>query len=227
MWLAALIMGLAGSLHCAGMCSPLAMTITGMKGSAISNRILYNTGRITIYGLLGGVVASIGYILPISKYQNLLSLLLALALLTMAVVGITDVRIPFLSKAMIKFTNFLKNQFGKFLHRKGSLALLCLGGLNGLLPCGLTFVALSFCITLTTPVEGFFYMFLFGVGTLPVMLGFASIAGFVTRKLKWDLKNVTTALMAISGILLIVRVFLLHAPEGHEAHNLVDIIICR
>lgn len=227
MWLTALIMGLAGSLHCAGMCSPLAMSITGMKGPAFGNRVMYNSGRIIMYGLLGGVVSSIGYILPLSKYQNLLSIVLALALLTMAMVGITDVRIPFLTKSMIKFTSFLKNQFGKFLHRKGSFALLCLGGLNGLLPCGLTFVALSFCLTLTTPFDGFFYMFLFGMGTLPVMLGFVSIAGFVASKLKWDIKKITTGLMAISAILLIVRVFILHSPEGHEAHNLVDIIICR
>ncbi len=227
MWLTAVVMGLAGSLHCAGMCSPLAITVTSMKGPAISNRIVYNLGRITMYGLMGAVVAVSGFILPLSKYQNLLSVLLGLVLIVMAAAGITGVRIPFFTSVLTRFTSTLKIQFAKFLQQKNSLSLLVLGALNGVLPCGLTFLALTFCLTLATPAEGFAYMFLFGIGTLPVMLGFVSIGGFITRKLHWNIKNITTGLMIISGILLIARVFLVHSPEGHETHDLVDVIICR
>jgi hypothetical protein len=228
MFLTALIMGMAGSLHCAGMCSPLAMTVTNLNPSVIFNRVLYNSGRIITYGLLGAIAASIGHMLPISGFQNLLSVILGFSLIVMAAVGITAVKVPFLTHALLKFTGLLKKTFSKILYRKNPGSMLLLGSLNGLLPCGLTFLAVSFCVTLATPVEGFAYMFVFGIGTLPVMLGLVSLIDLVKSRTNWNIKNLTTGLMIISGLLLIARVFLLHAPGGHHHESdLVDIVICR
>jgi sulfite exporter TauE/SafE len=53
MVLTALIMGLTGSLHCVGMCSPLAMAVGNMNTRAFLNRVTYNAGRIVTYGVLG------------------------------------------------------------------------------------------------------------------------------------------------------------------------------
>ena len=228
MLLSALIMGVAGSLHCAGMCSPLVMTVTNRRSSGISNRLLYNLGRITTYGVLGAIVATIGYVLPLSGFQNLLSLTLGLTLIALALVGTTGVRIPVLTAALARLMGVLKKAFSKILYQKNPGSLLLLGSLNGLLPCGLTLLALSFCITLQTPAEGFVYMFIFGIGTLPIMLGFVSVIGFVKTRLNWNIKAVTTGLMVLSGVLLIARVFLIHHPEGHTHElDLVDIVICR
>jgi len=221
-------MGIAGSLHCAGMCSPLAITVTNLTSSVAVNRILYNLGRITMYGLLGTTVAAAGHILPISKFQNLLSIALGLTLIIMAAVGITGVKIPIITPALFKLTGILKKLFSNFIYKKNPGSVLLLGSLNGLLPCGLTFLALSFCVTVTSPAQGFAYMFAFGIGTLPVMLGFVSLIDFIKNKLHWNVKNLTTGLMIASGILLIARVFLLHVPNDHSHEsNLVDIIICR
>jgi uncharacterized protein len=221
-------MGIAGSLHCAGMCSPLALAVTNLKFPAMTNRILYNLGRITMYGVLGGTTAAIGHLLPFSKYQNLLSITLGIGLIIIAIIGVTGMRIPLVTPLFIRLTGILKAAFSKYLRQKRAGTLLVLGALNGLLPCGLTFLALSFCITLTVPLEGFIYMLSFGVGTLPVMLGLVSIADIVKNKMHWNINKVTTAVMILSGILLIVRVFLVHIPDGnaHEM-NLVDIVICR
>lgn len=228
MWLTALIMGLAGSLHCAGMCSPLAMTITNMTSPAISNRLLYNAGRITTYGILGAIVAAAGSILPLPKAQNLLSIMLGIILLVMGITGVTGVRIPLITTTIIKFTTLLKKIFSSFIQQKHSGSLLLLGALNGLLPCGLTFLALTFCITLTTPFEGFLYMLLFGAGTLPVMLGLISVIQFFTKKLNLNIKRVTKGLLILSGLLLVVRVFLVHTPGEHSVHQgIVDIVLCR
>ncbi|HEY0656519.1 MAG TPA: sulfite exporter TauE/SafE family protein [Chryseosolibacter sp.] len=224
---AALIMGFAGSLHCAGMCSPLALAVTNMKSKAFANRILYNAGRISMYGLLGALFASIGYIFPINNFQTALSLGLGLVMIVLAVLGMTDVKVPFVAATMARVTAALKNVFSRFLTKKNPAAMIVLGSINGLLPCGLTFLALSFCVTLHSPLSGFAYMFTFGLGTLPVMLGLISILNVVTMKLKWDVKTVTTGLMALSGILLIARVFLVHAPEAHGHSPIVDIVICR
>jgi len=228
MFITALIMGFAGSLHCAGMCSPLAMAVTNAQSRAMYNRILYNLGRITTYGLLGVIIASIGYILPFTKFQNILSIALGVSLIMMAAIGITGLNIPVITPIMIRFTGVLKTFFSKFIHNKSPWALLFLGSLNGLLPCGLTLLALSFCLTANSPLEGFVYMFTFGIGTLPVMLGLVSIFNIITLKLKWNIKSVTTGLMVLSGMLLIARVFILHIPEGHPEHSsFIDIVICR
>jgi uncharacterized protein len=228
MLVSAFIMGIAGSLHCAGMCSPLAMTVTNTNGTVITNRILYNLGRITMYGLMGAIAAAVGYILPISRYQNLLSITFGLSLIVLASIGITGARIPFVTRGVMKFTTGIKNLFSRFIYRKNPGALLILGALNGLLPCGLTFLAISLCVTMTTPMEGFVYMFIFGIGTLPVMLGFVSIVDYIKNRLKWKFKTITTGLMVLSGVLLIARVFFIHMPEDH-AHemNIIDIVICR
>jgi uncharacterized protein len=228
MLLTAFLMGMAGSLHCAGMCSPLAFAVTNLKSSAMMNRILYNIGRITTYGILGAITATIGYILPFSKYQNLLSITMGASLIVMAVMGITGARIPIITNAMVKLTAILKTKFSEHIRNKRRGTLLFLGALNGLLPCGLTFLALSLCITLSVPAEGFLYMLVFGVGTLPVMLGLVSIVDIVKNKMQWNINKITTGLMILSGILLIARVFLVHLPEGHTHEmNVVDIVICR
>lgn len=228
MLLSALIMGIAGSLHCAGMCSPLAMAITNANSGAMINRILYNLGRIAMYGTMGAIVATVGYALPMSKFQNLLSVTLGVTLIMMGIIGITGIQIPFFTKGAVKFTAMLKKIFSRFIQQKTPASLLLLGALNGLLPCGLTFLALTVCLALATPLEGFAYMFTFGVGTLPVMLGLVSVFGFVTNRLHWNVKRVTTGLMILSGVLLIARVFLIHLHEAHYHHsNVIDMVICR
>jgi uncharacterized protein len=228
MLLSAFIMGIAGSLHCAGMCSPLALTVTNTNSVALVNRMFYNLGRITTYGLLGAITVTVGYLFPISEFQNLLSILLGLTLIILAVTGMTGMQLRFITRTVVKFTAVLKKAFAKFLYKKNPGSMMILGSLNGLLPCGLTFLALSLCVTLTTPIEGFAHMFLFGIGTLPVMLGLVSAIDLIKNKLHWNIKHVTTGLMVVSGILLIARVFLLHDTANHNHElNLVDIVICR
>jgi hypothetical protein len=227
MWLTALIMGVAGSLHCAGMCSPLAMAITSANRTALINRILYNAGRIVTYGILGAIVAGAGYLLPLTGFQSALSLLLGLGLILIALLGYNGNRIRFVTNALLRFSNRLKKIFSHFIQHKTPGALLLMGAINGLLPCGLTFLALSVCLTLATPFDGLMYMLLFGVGTLPVMLGLVSVAGLLTRKLRWDIRTITTGMMVLSGVLLIARVFLMHLPEAHQHTSVLEIIVCR
>lgn len=226
MWAAAFILGLAGSLHCAGMCSPLVMTVTRFTPHAMVNRVLYNLGRISMYGLMGAVVSLIGMALPISKYQNIISIVLGIFLLMIGVIGITSVRIPLFANVINRFTGFIKNKFTPLINKKKYGSMMLMGALNGLLPCGLTYIALALCVAMPNPVDGFLSMFIFGIGTLPVMLGLVSVLSLFAKRL--PLANVSRGLLIVSGLLLVLRVFLFHSTEGHEAHrSLVEIVICR
>ncbi len=227
MWVTALIMGLAGSLHCVGMCSPLAMAVTSSRSGVPLNRLVYNAGRILTYSALGMIVASLGFVIPIFKFQNLVSIVLGIVLLLVGI-GTVKVKIPFLSAFIGSQTTKLKILFAKFLQRKSISSVLFLGSLNGLLPCGLVYIALTYCLTLQSPLEGFGFMSLFGVGTLPAMLGLTNLLQQLVKRFNLSLKHVTSGMMILAGILLIARVFIVHLP--HKAslqEGMIDIVLCR
>ncbi|HTE31042.1 MAG TPA: sulfite exporter TauE/SafE family protein [Chryseolinea sp.] len=223
----ALLMGFAGSLHCAGMCSPLVMAVSNLTRGAIVNRVVYNMGRILTYALLGGIVGTAGWALPFSNFQNLLSVVMGISLLIFAVLNISSVRIPLVTNLFQRISIELKEVFKKVLQRKSFTSIFLLGTINGMLPCGLTFLALSYCLTLNGPIDSFYFMLLFGVGTLPIMLGATSFLGYLVKRFNLNFTKVTTTMLFVTGCLLIVRVFLFHQPHALAEEGVIDIILCR
>lgn len=227
MVLTALVMGFAGSLHCIGMCSPLAMAVSNASPRVALNRIIYNLGRIFTYGILGAMVGTIGWTLSFGNFQNLISVLLGVTLLLFGLLGVSNIHVPGLTKGLQHATTYLKHLFGKFLQRKNFYSVFILGSLNGILPCGLTFLALTYCLTLNSPAESFYFMILFGLGTLPAMAGLTAILMDLVKRFNISLRKLTTSMLILSGCLLIARVFLFHHHTLPEQHGLVDIILCR
>jgi uncharacterized protein len=224
----AVILGFTGSLHCLGMCSPLAMAVTKMSSTAILSRLLYNLGRILTYGILGSMVATVGLGAPIIKYQNIVSILLGILLVVIGFQGISLNKVPVITRTLGAVSLFLKKLFSKFLQQKSHLSTFTLGALNGILPCGLSFLALTYCITLQGPADGFIFMSAFGLGTLPVMLGFTSVFHWVINTFKVQTKSITTGLLILSGLILIARVFFIHLPHADSVQQgVVDIVLCR
>ena len=223
----ALILGFTGSLHCLGMCSPLAMSVTRLSPSVFRNRFLYNAGRILTYGIFGAVVASFGLALPFLKYQNLLSLLLGITLVAIGMAQ-SPLRIQTVTKTLGKISNQVKQLFRTILASKSAFSVFLLGSLNGILPCGLSFLALTYCLTLAGPVEGFLFMLLFGAGTLPVMLGFTGFFQWAVNRLHFKPALITTGLLVVSGIFLIARVFIIHLPPTDSFYEgVTDIVLFR
>lgn len=220
-------MGLAGSLHCVGMCSPLVMAVTNNSSRVSANRVVYNAGRILTYSILGMIAASVGFVIPIFKFQNLVSMALGIALFLIGL-GTLKTHIPLLSNFIGRQTTKLKIIYSKFLQRKSLVSVLFLGTLNGLLPCGLIYIALTYCLTLQSPMQGFVFMSLFGAGTLPVMLGLTSLVQQLVKRFNFSLKQLTSGMMILAGILLIARVFIVHLPHNNTLQSgVIDIIMCQ
>jgi len=180
-----------------------------------------------MYGTLGAIVSSVGYLIPIAKFQNLVSIILGIVLLLMGV-GLLKTNIPWLSKGVAHLTSHIKNMFAIFLRRKNLGATFILGMLNGLLPCGLVLIALTYCITLSSPFEGLTFMVMFGIGTLPVMLGLTSLLPQLIKRFKMNIQYATTSMLIMSGIILIARVFILHLPHKPSIQQgVIDIVLCR
>jgi uncharacterized protein len=224
MWITALLMGLAGSLHCVGMCSPLSVAISGITKRAWINRLVYNGGRIFTYGIAGAIVSSLGILIPPGNAQDIISLTLGVLLIIAGVAGIKGIQIPALTVVMGRVVAFLRTQFSVYIKRKNFWSTWMLGMLNGLLPCGLTFIALTFCLTLQGPVSGFNFMILFGAGTLPAMIGLPSLLTFAANKFHFSLSRALTLLLLVSGSVLIVKTFM---PTHHTPNAATPEVVCR
>jgi len=214
MW-TAVVMGLAGSLHCAGMCSPLAMAITS-KRPFLRDKIIYNSGRIFTYGLLGALAASFGSLFSLTSYQSIISFSIGSLFLLMGFGAISGMRIPILTQALHRFTSHLKIFFNYWLQKKGSLAVFMMGMLNGLLPCGLTYLAMTYCFILPDASDGFIYMLLFGLGTWPVMIGITWLMGLGFKRITINYQKITTVVFIAIGIWMMARVFVTHSSESHS-----------
>ena len=214
MWWTALVMGFAGSLHCAGMCSPLAMAVTSQKPFLI-NKIIYNSGRIFTYGLLGTIAASFGSLFMITPYQGVISFIVGSMFLLMGIGTISGLRIPFLTTALNNFTGRLKGLFSFWLKRKNNIAVLVMGMLNGLLPCGLTYLAMTYCFIMPSSADGFWFMTLFGVGTWPVMIGFTWLVSIGFGKIKVNYQRITTIVFIMIGVWLLARVMIIQPMDDH------------
>jgi len=227
MFYTALIIGFMGSLHCVGMCSPLAMAVANLSPRTMISRLLYNSGRILTYSILGATVASVGFALPLTHYQNVMSLVLGLALVVLSVVSFGKMRSGLFFSFLASIAYQLKKWFSALLQKNNYGSVFSLGLINGLLPCGLSLLALTYCVILPSPREGFVFMLCFGLGTLPAMIGMAGILSKVITYFHLNILYATKAMFFISGILLVVRVFVFHTHDGPAHQSLVDMVMCR
>lgn len=201
----AFLIGLAGSLHCVGMCSPLVMAVSSLTKSHVANRLMYNGGRLLTYGMLGAMVGALGGIAGLTEMQNLLSTLMGMLLILFGVVGIGHFRVPFVLPAMLHISAKLKSLFNKQIQSRSRVSMILLGAINGLLPCGLTYFALSSCIILPGATEGFTFMMVFGLGTLPAMVGLPALLRALVSSKLIRVQRFTAMVMIALGCLLVVR----------------------
>lgn len=207
----AFLVGLAGSVHCVGMCSPLAFAATRLSPKVIANRTLYNGGRILTYGALGAGVGALGAIAGLTQYEFVLGSVLGLVLLLLGLTGTSLIRIPVLTPALYLFSVKLKDVFVSQVRNSGTLTMFSMGVINGLLPCGLTYFALTYCVILPNAQEGFLFMILFGLGTLPAMVGVPLLADRFVRGLSF--RRVTSGIMIVLGLLMLARTAVYNGAE--------------
>ena len=166
----AFALGLLGSLHCAAMCGPLMLALPVPPGGParfVAGRIVYQLGRVATYCLLGVVAGLVGKSLFVAGVQQWLSIALGVALLT----GFLVSKRAVLSAPVVRVVSWLKVAMSAQLRRRSLRSLALLGLLNGLLPCGLVYVALAGAVARGSIRSGIGYMAVFGLGTLPMMLG--------------------------------------------------------
>ncbi|WP_296699136.1 sulfite exporter TauE/SafE family protein [Algoriphagus sp.] len=201
----AIILGFLGSFHCVGMCGPIALAVGGAnKNKFIGNKILYHIGRSITYAFLGLVIGALGFSLALAGLQQGLSIGMGVLILVFAISFKKSDRllsIPFFSKWIL----WIKRMLGKYLKSGKSSAFFATGMVNGLLPCGMVYMALVAALALQSPFLGAVYMFFFGIGTVPLLLVLMVSGSVLNISLRQKFQSAIPYLGVLIGILFIFR----------------------
>ncbi|WP_209331592.1 sulfite exporter TauE/SafE family protein [Lunatimonas salinarum] len=201
----AFLLGFLGSFHCVGMCGPIALAVSANDRSRfLLNKLAYNAGRAITYSFMGGVVGLVGFTLGLAGFQQWLSVLLGGLIILMAFFYRKSER--WLGKVgMFGTINKLKTSLGIYLKKRGLSAFFITGLLNGLLPCGMVYVALAASLALQSPLLGAAYMMVFGIGTVPLLLVLMLSQGVISGNVRERMYGLLPYFAVFVGILFIVR----------------------
>ncbi|WP_276389375.1 sulfite exporter TauE/SafE family protein [Eudoraea chungangensis] len=208
MALSALILGLMGSLHCIGMCGPIAFMLPVNRKSNYKKALqvsIYHFGRLLAYGTIGMVFGFIGKGLYIFGIQQKLSILIGIIMIALVLIPFVKLSSLSISKPIYRIISTLKDKLGFALKRKSNDAFLTIGFFNGFLPCGLVYMALLGAMAMANPIQGSFYMVLFGLGTVPLMTMAVYFSSAIKQTTMRKVKKLIPVFIVIIGILFILR----------------------
>ncbi len=211
----AFILGLFGSLHCVGMCGPIALALPLDRSSAWKTSLgaaIYNLGRLTTYSGLGLILGKIGQAFMVIGWQRWVSLV-AGALILIYVLVVYGMRKSFVffprwTMSLGGLKGMLMRQFKKHTYS----GLFSIGLLNGLLPCGMVYFALVGAISSGSALQGAAYMALFGLGTAPALFLINLFGAQMSSKLRLNVNRAIPYVLTIFGVLFILRGMSLGIP---------------
>lgn len=211
-------LGLFGSLHCIGMCGPLAIAFCNKpnqnKKQKLINALQYNLGRTTTYTLLGIVFGLIGSFLFIVDLQKYLSIFIGAVLILSVLFTFNLESRLYKFKPLNKFNSFIQKSISKLLSKAHNKSTFMLGMVNGLLPCGLVYLAIAGSIASTSILEGAMFMMLFGFGTIPALFFLILGSQSISLKYRSYFRKVLPVVNLIFGCFLIYRGFAIDVPES-------------
>jgi sulfite exporter TauE/SafE len=208
MILSAVILGLMGSLHCVGMCGPIAFMLPVDQTNnykKFGQIFIYHFGRLMAYGIIGLVFGFLGKGLSIFGAQQKLSIAIGIIMILVVLIPYKIFNKYNLSKPIYKVISKVKNQLGKELKKKSSDTFLTIGFLNGFLPCGLVYMALFGAIAMGNALQGSLYMMLFGLGTVPLMTTAIYFSGLLKGGIRQKVQRVIPVFVVVIGLLFILR----------------------
>ncbi|NOU58745.1 sulfite exporter TauE/SafE family protein [Marinifilum caeruleilacunae] len=214
-YISALTLGLLGSFHCVGMCGPIALAIplkTDSWLARIFGGVLYNLGRAITYAVMGAVFGLLGRGLVMSGFQQWVSIIMG-AIMILSVITPSIYKNRFnADKGVFSFVGKLKMSLGKLFAQRSYGSLLMIGLLNGLLPCGLVYFAIAGAIATGSSASGSLFMFIFGLGTLPMLLAISLLGNMITLELRKKITKLIPYAIVFIGVLFILRGLSLGIP---------------
>ena len=196
------IVGLLTSIHCVGMCGGIMLSQSIAQDSktkfeAIAPSLKYNLGRIVSYTVIGGLVGALGSVLSMSLMSK--ALLQIFAAVFMVLMGLNMTGFTFFRFINIKLPrSFCASK------NKGKAPFI-VGLLNGLMPCGPLQTMQLYALSTGSAFTGAISMFLFSLGTVPLMLIFGAISGILSKGYSKKLLKYSGVLVLVLGIIMGIR----------------------
>lgn len=214
-FLTAISLGLVSSLHCLGMCGPLVLVLPGQdRGAtwrAIGQGLEYNVGRVIMYGSLGLFFGLLGRGLLMAQVQQVVAITLGVLLIVAWLIGFSLESSIYRWPLIGRVTAFIKRKFGQLVVRQQRH--FAFGLLNGLLPCGMVYIALAGAVTTQSAGHGALFMLSFGLGTLPAMLAPFLLGQGLRLRLRKHLRTIQATAMILMGVMLISRGLQIEFPN--------------
>ncbi|WP_273565541.1 sulfite exporter TauE/SafE family protein [Maribacter halichondriae] len=204
----AIILGLMGSLHCIGMCGPIAFMLPVDRTNntkKFGQIFIYHFGRLMAYGIIGLIFGLLGKGLYVFGIQQNLSIAIGILMILIVLIPYKTFGKYNLSKPIYKIISKVKNRLGQELKKKSPDTFLTIGFLNGFLPCGLVYMALFGAIAMGNAWQGSLYMILFGLGTIPLMTSAIYFSGILKDGLRRKVQKAIPVFVVIIGALFILR----------------------
>ena len=206
--LSALVLGIMGSFHCAGMCGPIAVALP-LHGNTMMQKIfggtLYNMGRTLTYGIMGALFGMLGQGIHLLGFQQKVSVIMGALMIISVLFPALFRNQNNLEKSWFSVVGKLKKSIGKLFTVRSFSSLFFIGLLNGLLPCGLVYIAIAGAIGTGNSTQGTLYMILFGLGTIPMMLGISVAGNMMGLALRNKINKLIPVLVVVVGLLFILR----------------------
>ncbi|NNL79793.1 MAG: sulfite exporter TauE/SafE family protein [Flavobacteriaceae bacterium] len=202
------VLGLLGSLHCVGMCGPIAFMLPVDRSNSFNKVFqigIYHFGRLFSYGLIGLLFGWLGKSFYLFGLQQQLSIAIGIIMI-LAVLWRNQWLSGFsLTRPLYKLISKLKSSLGSALKKKSPDTLLTIGFLNGFLPCGLVYMAAIGSVATGDALKGWLYMVLFGIGTIPLMTAAIYLGKFLNTKMREKIRRAIPVVVVIIGLLFILR----------------------
>ena len=208
MLISALILGVLGGFHCIGMCGPIAFVLPLDRSGKIKTSyqiFLYHFGRLLSYSIIGFLFGLLGRGLYLAGFQQRLSILMGVIMILIVVIPARVFNKYNFSKPLYIIIGKVKHNLGLYLNKKSNKSLFLIGFFNGFLPCGLVYIALIGAISTGNVYLGALYMFIFGLGTIPMMTGAIYLGNFVNLSIRNKIQKIIPILVIIIGLLFILR----------------------
>lgn len=204
----AITWGLITSFHCIGMCGPIALALPLNKNSKtamVISSLFYNVGRAFTYAIFGFIFGLIGLGFQMSGFQQWASIV-------MGVIMILSVLFPALFKNSFNIEKWsysfvirIQTKLRKLFQSRSFGSLFLIGLLNGLLPCGPVYVALFGAIGTGGAMSGALFMFIFGLGTIPMMFAITIFGNIISGQFRNRINKIAPYIVVIIGLLFILR----------------------
>jgi sulfite exporter TauE/SafE len=203
---------LTGLSHCVGMCGPLvgafALRRRAESQEVSTPLLLFQIGRIITYLLLGVALGWLGSLveggISLPGWQGGLSVVLGvvMVLLGLSLMGV----LPALHwPAAVALARPVSGWLKYWLASPRPVAPFALGVVNGLLPCGAVYAMGVLAATSGDPLKGASIMLIFGLGTLPAMLGIGLAAVWLSLRWRTGFYRAAALLVVVTGLQLALR----------------------